>query len=139
MAPARPCEQLRIEPYANYTDPIEPSTNYTDYTDSKEAALAGSVITSRRLFFDPGGRIGGTARGRRRVGTGTLRKPLPAAVPWSAAGPHRGPVSAGSWMGGRVLRELPSKAGRVEDARGNLGHMATPRFPSPLIELDAPH
>ena len=28
--------------------------------------------------------------------------------------------------------------GRVEDGRGNLGHSATPRFPSPLIEPDVP-
>jgi hypothetical protein len=30
------------------------------------------------------------------------------------------------------------RAGRVEDGRGNLGHAATPRFPSPLIEPDVP-
>jgi hypothetical protein len=29
-------------------------------------------------------------------------------------------------------------ARRVEDGRGNLGHSATPRFPSPLIEPDVP-
>jgi hypothetical protein len=28
--------------------------------------------------------------------------------------------------------------GRVEDGRGSLGHSATPRFPSPLIEPDVP-
>src|SRR5689334_13132729 len=28
--------------------------------------------------------------------------------------------------------------GRVEDGRGRLGHSATPRFPSPLIEPDVP-
>jgi hypothetical protein len=28
--------------------------------------------------------------------------------------------------------------GRVEDRRGSLGHAATPRFPSPLIEPDVP-
>ena len=28
--------------------------------------------------------------------------------------------------------------GRVEDERGSLGHSATPRFPSPLIEPDVP-
>ena len=28
--------------------------------------------------------------------------------------------------------------GRVEDGSGNLGHSATPRFPSPLIEPDVP-
>ena len=28
--------------------------------------------------------------------------------------------------------------GRVEDGRGNLGHSATPRFPSPLIKPDEP-
>ena len=28
--------------------------------------------------------------------------------------------------------------GRVEDRRGSLGHLATPRFPSPLIEPDVP-
>src|SRR5438132_2372 len=29
-------------------------------------------------------------------------------------------------------------AGRVEDGRGSLGHLATLRFPSPLIEPDVP-
>jgi len=28
--------------------------------------------------------------------------------------------------------------GRVEDGRGSLGHLATLRFPSPLIEPDVP-
>jgi hypothetical protein len=28
--------------------------------------------------------------------------------------------------------------GRVEDRRGSLGHLATPRFPSSLIEPDVP-
>jgi hypothetical protein len=31
---------------------------------------------------------------------------------------------------------LGSVEGRVEDGRGSLGHSATPRFPSPLIEPD---
>ena len=30
------------------------------------------------------------------------------------------------------------RVGRVEDGRGSLGHPATPRFPSPLIEPDVP-
>ena len=33
---------------------------------------------------------------------------------------------------------LNRRFGRVEDGRGNLGHSATPRFPSPLIEPDVP-
>ena len=32
----------------------------------------------------------------------------------------------------------PWSCGKVEDGRGNLGHSATPRFPSPLIEPDVP-
>jgi hypothetical protein len=35
-----------------------------------------------------------------------------------------------------VALQVPS--GRVEDGRGNLGHAATLRFPSPLIEPDVP-
>jgi hypothetical protein len=31
-----------------------------------------------------------------------------------------------------------SEKGRVEDGRGSLGHSATLRFPSPLIEPDVP-
>jgi hypothetical protein len=49
----------------------------------------------------------------------------------------------------RVTSALPLKAdihrkgrhvskGRVEDGRGSLGHSATLRFPSPLIEPDVP-
>ncbi len=64
--------------------------------------------------------------------------------------PYRNP---GSWAAVRVtsvhrplsVRELPSRCtaangrdGRVEDGRGGLGHAATPRFPSPLIEPDVP-
>ncbi len=30
------------------------------------------------------------------------------------------------------------RSGRVEDGRGSLGHLATLRFPSPLIEPDVP-
>lgn len=34
--------------------------------------------------------------------------------------------------------ERVDENGRVEDGRGNLGHSATLRFPSPLIEPDVP-
>jgi putative tryptophan/tyrosine transport system substrate-binding protein len=34
------------------------------------------------------------------------------------------------------LEVVPTRIGRVEDGRGGLGHAATPRFPSPLIEPD---
>ncbi len=44
-----------------------------------------------------------------------------------------------------ILQKLPLRRsavkrqeGRVEDGRGGLGHAATPRFPSPLIEPDVP-
>ncbi len=38
------------------------------------------------------------------------------------------------------FRRPPRKVsvGRVEDGRGSLGHAATLRFPSPLIEPDVP-
>ena len=36
----------------------------------------------------------------------------------------------------RVLCAGPCSEGRVEDGRGSLGHAATLRFPSPLIEPD---
>src|ERR1700740_3400453 len=36
----------------------------------------------------------------------------------------------------RVIRHVSK--GRVEDGRGSLGHLATLRFPSPLIEPDVP-
>jgi len=36
----------------------------------------------------------------------------------------------------QTLRHV--RDGRVEDGRGNLGHSATPRFPSPLIKPDVP-
>ncbi len=36
------------------------------------------------------------------------------------------------------LGRRTSENGRVEDGRGSLGHSATPRFPSPLIEPDVP-
>jgi hypothetical protein len=35
-------------------------------------------------------------------------------------------------------REHRVRKGRVEDGRGSLGHSATLRFPSPLIEPDVP-
>jgi len=35
-------------------------------------------------------------------------------------------------------RDLRGRSGRVEDERGSLGHSATLRFPSPLIEPDVP-
>src|SRR5262249_1213278 len=38
--------------------------------------------------------------------------------------------------GKRTLLDV--REGRVEDGRGNLGHAATLRFPSPLIEPDVP-
>src|SRR4030088_3317722 len=37
---------------------------------------------------------------------------------------------------GRAPRHVAE--GRVEDGRGSLGHLATLRFPSPLIEPDVP-
>jgi hypothetical protein len=37
-----------------------------------------------------------------------------------------------------ATRTAIGRNGRVEDGRGNLGHSATPRFPSPLIEPDVP-
>src|SRR5262245_2340809 len=36
------------------------------------------------------------------------------------------------------MRSCYVAEGRVEDGRGSLGHSATPRFPSPLIEPDVP-
>ena len=38
----------------------------------------------------------------------------------------------------RTVSRYCGRFGRVEDGRGNLGHSATPRFPSPLIEPDVP-
>jgi hypothetical protein len=35
-------------------------------------------------------------------------------------------------------QNVACRDGRVEDGRGSLGHSATPRFPSPLIEPDVP-
>ena len=35
-----------------------------------------------------------------------------------------------------VLKRENQRDGRVEDGRGRLGHVATRRFPSPLIEPD---
>jgi hypothetical protein len=37
-----------------------------------------------------------------------------------------------------VLNASNGSFGRVEDGRGSLGHSATLRFPSPLIEPDVP-
>ena len=37
-----------------------------------------------------------------------------------------------------VLKRENQRDGRVEDGRGRLGHVATRRFPSPLIEPDVP-
>ncbi len=34
---------------------------------------------------------------------------------------------------------LEVRKGKVEDGRGSLGHLATLRFPSPLIEPDMPN
>ena len=45
-------------------------------------------------------------------------------------------------FGRRLLNRLADvrnvRKGRVEDGRGSLGHLATLRFPSPLIEPDVP-
>src|SRR5229473_4190530 len=41
-------------------------------------------------------------------------------------------------MVARLLWRVTSLSGRVEDGRGSLGHSATLRFPSPLIEPDVP-
>jgi hypothetical protein len=39
-----------------------------------------------------------------------------------------------------IVRTAPVvRFGRVEDGRGSLGHSATLRFPSPLIEPDVPN
>src|SRR2546429_6294807 len=57
--------------------------------------------------------------------------------------------SLAQWANARCMTALPPKAdvhprscyvafGRVEDGRGSLGHAATLRFPSPLIEPDVP-
>ena len=38
-----------------------------------------------------------------------------------------------------ITADMPEvRFGRVEDGRGSLGHLATLRFPSPLIEPDVP-
>jgi hypothetical protein len=37
---------------------------------------------------------------------------------------------------GHTAHQANAREGRVEDGRGNLGHAATLRFPSPLIEPD---
>ena len=56
------------------------------------------------------------------------------ALPTSAIGTFRTKpdVQVESVMTGHV------RLGRVEDGRGSLGHSATLRFPSPLIEPDVP-
>jgi putative copper resistance protein D len=41
-------------------------------------------------------------------------------------------LAASGWIGCLIA------LGRVEDGRGSLGHSATLRFPSPLIEPDVP-
>src|SRR5258706_13800270 len=62
---------------------------------------------------------------------------------------HTGWVKLGRAGDVRCTTALPPKAdvhprscyvafGRVEDGRGRLGHAATLRFPSPLIEPDVP-
>jgi hypothetical protein len=38
----------------------------------------------------------------------------------------------------KVVQRNEWRKGRVEDGRGSLGHSATLRFPSPLIEPDVP-
>jgi len=45
------------------------------------------------------------------------------------------------WIGMLPLSKVEEdiRAGRVEDGRGSLGHSATLRFPSPLIEPDVPN
>src|SRR6185312_12968680 len=39
---------------------------------------------------------------------------------------------------GRAVAHVRGSYGRVEDGRGSLGHSATLRFPTPLIEPDVP-
>jgi hypothetical protein len=59
------------------------------------------------------------------------------------------PVKAGKAQNEHMLSGMASiadiskphrlvRVGRVEDGRGSLGHSATPRFPSPLIEPAVP-
>src|ERR1700751_5036167 len=47
-------------------------------------------------------------------------------------------MSASRQKGPKYESSRNGAMGRVEDGRGNLGHSATPRFPSPLIEPDVP-
>jgi hypothetical protein len=41
-------------------------------------------------------------------------------------------------MNGHTSSDRLVRVGRVEDGRGRLGHAATRRFPSPLVEPDVP-
>jgi len=43
-----------------------------------------------------------------------------------------------SVMRRQLMTSTLGRNGRVEDGRGNLGHAASPRFPSPLIEPYVP-
>src|SRR5271166_178964 len=47
-----------------------------------------------------------------------------------------GAVMSASASFGHFVANAYSRSGRVEDGRGSLGHAATLRFPSPLIEPD---
>ena len=50
-----------------------------------------------------------------------------------------GPVRATSAIHPIATNDIAGcPKGRVEDGRGSLGHLATLRFPSPLIEPDVP-
>jgi hypothetical protein len=70
------------------------------------------------LAFSPDGtRHPGNARGG---------QPLTEAVMIGISGTQGSPSSA----------QAPGTLGRVEDGRGGLGLVATPRFPSPLIKPD---
>src|SRR3954468_7665594 len=74
-----------------------------------------------RFWFATGFRAalrGSSSPKRSRADGGAAR----AWAVWSAGGP----VPAGVRVDG----------GRVEDGRGGLGHVATPRFPSPLVKPD---
>jgi hypothetical protein len=68
---------------------------------------------------------------------------------WPASVPKTAQVKTGNAQNKQMLSALPPLAteertfrigrfGRVEDGRGSLGHSATLRFPSPLIEPDVP-
>jgi hypothetical protein len=56
----------------------------------------------------------------------------------SLRSPRRSTMSAFPPLATKQRTLLEVRFGRVEDGRGSLGHSATLRFPSPLIEPDVP-